>query len=580
MIDHARIIESRLRFLGFFVVAVSLIIVWRMFDIQVINYNHYLALAQAQQRFDKTVGAQRGKILVRDSIFEPDSYYPLAFDVKKFAVWVVPRQVKDKEKTAVELAAMTSISKQEIFDKINNDKLYIPPVKRGLNLDEANKVTDKLLPGVFVMPEYSRFYPEGALASHILGFVNNEGNGNYGVEGHYNNELKGKAGETKGEKDTLGRVITLLEQNDPQDGASYVLTIDRAVQYFVEKKLSEAIKTYEADSGTVLIMDVKTGGIVAMASIPSYDPNNFKDQAKTDASLFINPAIAHLYEPGSIFKPITMSAALDKGVVMPETTETFGETTEVQGYQIHTAEGKAFGTENMTQVLENSDNVAMVWISEKLGKEDLYKYVQKYNLLEKTGIDMDSEVAGKVPPYKQWQDINRATISFGQGISLTPLEIVSAYAAIANNGKYIYPHMVAKILLSDGTEKTIGKQEGEQIIKQETAKTVLGMLYSVVKNGHSKKAAVPGFQIGAKTGTAQISDPAGGYLKNESGLGIFNHSVAGIAPINDPQFAMLVKLEKPKTARYAESTSAPLFGEIASFLLNYHYRIAPTEPVQ
>ena len=357
------------------------------------------------------------------------------------------------------------------------------------------------------------------------------------------------------------------------------MTVDRAVQYYVEKKLAEAMTTYQAESGTVVIMDVKTGGILAMASLPSYDPNAYREQADKDPSLFMNPAISYLFEPGSIMKPIVMAAAINNGSVTSETKETFSNFTVVNGYEIHTAEDKAFGEETMTQVLENSDNVAMAWLSEKIGKEVLYKYVKSFGLLSKTGIDLDTEVAGRVPALKEWRDIQRANISFGQGISVTPIEMVAAYAAIANNGKYVYPHVIDKMIFADGSEKKVPKQEGEQVVSEETAKSIQNMLYSVVVNGHSKKAGVPGFKVGAKTGTAQIAKPEGGYETNETGLGIYNHSLAGIAPINEPQFAMIVKLTKPKAAKYAETTAAPLFGDIASFLLNYHYRITPTEPI-
>lgn len=580
MLEYKGTIERRLRAMGVIVVLVALVLCWRMFDIQIIKHDHYIALAQGQQRFEKVEMAQRGKVLVHDSFSDPNDYYPLAFDVKKFAVWLVPHQISKKEETAKLLEGPLGMPSKDIFDKIDNDKLYIPPIKRGLSLDEATKIKDQKIVGVFVMPEYSRYYPEGQLASQLLGFVNSDGKGQYGFEGHYNSELTGTAGNITGEKDTLGRVINLLDQKDPKDGTSYVLTIDRSVQFFVEKKLNEAIQKFQADSGTIAVMDTKTGGIVAMASSPTYDPNVFQDAAKSNPGVFVNPAIAHLYEPGSIFKPIIMSAALDQGVITPETKNTFDWHVFVQNYEIKTAERKAFGEENMTQVLQNSDNVAMVWIGEQLGKENMYKYIDGFNFLNKTGIDLDSEVSGYAPALKNWRDIHRATISFGQGISVSPIELVAAYAAIGNKGKYVYPHIVDKMVFADGTEKKVETQEGEQIIKPETASTMAEMLFNVVENGHSKKAKVPGFKIGAKTGTAQIPKPEGGYEESESGLGIFIHSLAGFAPTDNPRFAMLVKLDKPKTNRYAEDTAAPVFGEIASFLLNYYYRETPTRPIQ
>lgn len=583
MSEYRSTIEKRLKAMGVIVVVITLILAFRMFDLQIIKHGHYLALAQGQQRFEKVEMAQRGKIYVHDSFSDPNSYYPLAFDVKKYAVWLVPHQINKKEEVAGLLEGPLNTPEKDIFEKINNDKLYIPPVKRGLSQDEAQKVKDLKITGVFVMPEYSRYYPEGQLASQLLGFVNSEGKGQYGFEGHYNSELTGTAGNVTGEKDTLGRVINLLDQQDPKDGTSYVLTIDRSVQYYVEKKLAQAIQDYQADSGTVVIMDIKTGGIVAMASTPTYDPNTFQDVAKSNSGLFINPAIAHLYEPGSIFKPIIMSAALDQGAVTPDTQNTFDWHTFVQGFEIKTAERKAFGLENMTQVLQNSDNVGMVWVSQQLGKENMYKYINNFNFFNKTGIDLDSEVSGYAPALKNWREINQATIAFGQGISVTPMEIVSAYASIANKGRYIYPHIVDKMVFADGTEKKVEKQEGEQVLKTDTARQLATMLSEVVKNGGSYanlRRGAPGFDVAAKTGTAQIPNPdGGGYLSSDNNLGVFVHSTAGFAPASDPKYAMLVKLDKPKTALYAESTAERLFADISNYLLNYYYRATPTLPL-
>lgn len=577
--EYDKIINNRFKSMGFFVVAIACILFWRMYDIEIKKHDQYLAMAEGQQRFDKTEMAARGKILVHDSFVDDKEYYPLAFDVKRFAVWAVPRQIGDKKSTANELSALLSMASDDIFSKIDNQKMYIPPLKRGLTLDEAIRVEDKKIGGIIIMPEYSRYYPEGSLAGQVLGFVNNEGDGKYGFEGHYNNELKGKNGNVVGEKDTIGRMINLLQQNDPKDGMSYVLTIDRSVQYFVEKKLSEAITEYKADAGTVIIMDVQTGGIVAMANLPTYDPNNYKEQAAIDQSLFMNQAISYTYEPGSILKPLIMSAAIDQGLITPETTETFDWHVFVGNDEIKTAERKAFGLETMTEVLQNSDNVAMVWIANKLGNSNQYKYLQAFNMLDKTGIDLDGEVPGYTTSLKQWRDITRATVSFGQGIAVTPIEMVAAYAAIANDGMYIEPHVVDKIVDSYGTEKKVEKVEGQRVISEDTSAKMREMLYQVVEKGHSWRAKVPGFKIGAKTGTAQIAKPEGGYEESEDGLGVFVHSLAGFAPTDSPRFAMIVKLDRPRSARYAESTAAPLFGEISSFLLNYHYRETPTEPL-
>lgn len=563
-----QVVNRRFSILFTAVILMVGLILFGMFEKQIIDHDKYTVLAEGQQRFEETELAARGKIYVKDSYFNPNEIYPLAFDIKNYSLFAIPKQIIKKNETAKSLAEMTGISEVEIYSKIDNDKLYLPALKKGIDYDTARKIKDKKITGVYIVPEYVRFYPENSLASQILGFVNVEGKGNYGFEGHYDSELQGTSGTVTGEKDTLGRIISYLDQRGAKDGASYVLTVARPVQFFVELKLAEAIQKYQADSGSVVIMDVKTGGIVAMASTPTFDPNKYQETANQDQNIFINPAIAHLYEPGSIFKPFTMAAALDTGTVTPETEGVFGNYTVVDGHEIHTALDVAYGRENMSQILQHSDNVGMVWVGQQLGSEKLYDYINKFGFLDKTNIDLDSESPGSVPLLKDWHNIGLATISFGQGISVTPVELVCGYNALANGGVYVYPRVADKIIMPGGEEKNIEKRTGSRIIKEETAKQIKDMLVSVVESGFGKKAGVPGYKVAGKTGTAQIPKSGGGYEEN-----IFNHSFAGFAPADDPRFAMIVKLDKPKSSVYAESTAAPLFGEIASFLLNNYYRI-------
>lgn len=543
-------------------------IIFRMAEKQIVDHGHYVALAEGQQRFEETELAQRGRIYLQDSYFNKDKIYPVAFDVKSYEIYAIPKQIVNKEETAKILADSLALNQTETYNLINNEKLYLPALKKSVDYDTAQEVKRQKITGVYVVPMYSRFYPENNLASQLLGFVNFEGKGNYGFEGHYDNELKGTSGVITGEKDTLGRIISYLDQKGAKNGTSYILTINRSVQYFVEQKLAKAMEDYQAESGTIVIMDVKTGGIIAMASTPDFDPNKYQEAANTDQNIFINPAIAKLYEPGSIFKPVIMSAALDTGAVTPETENTFGNYTVVDGHEIHTALDVAYGKENMAQILQHSDNVGMVWVGEQLGAERMYQYITKFGFLDKTNIDLDTEETGNVPALKDWHNIGRATISFGQGISVTPIELVCAYTAIANGGVYVYPRVADQIILPGGEQKQVEKRVGSRIIKEETAKQVTDMMISVVESGFGKKAGVEGFKVAGKTGTAQIPKAGGGYEE-----GIYNHSFAGFAPANDPRYAMIVKLDRPKSSLYAESTAAPVFGEISSFLLNNYYRI-------
>jgi len=269
-----------------------------------------------------------------------------------------------------------------------------------------------------------------------------------------------------------------------------------------------------------------------------------------------------------------MAAALDTNAVTRDTANDFAESVTVDGYKIETALRHAYGHETMSQVLDNSDNVAMVWVADKIGNQTMHDYLAKFGLGAKTGIDLANEATGVLSAYKTWSDIDRATMAFGQGIAVTPIQIVTAYSAIANGGKIVEPHIVHAITSPDGTRTLVQPTFGAQVIKPETAKTLMAMMVETVATAHAR-AGTPGYDIGGKTGTAQIPDPVkGGYLPDA-----YNHSFVGIGPAGDPRYVALVKVDHPNVAKvglYAESTAVPLFGKISTFLLNY-YQIPPSK---
>lgn len=550
------------------------ILLFRLFQKSILEHQHYLALAKEQYYIQEENPSQRGKIYAQD--FAAHDQYPIATNMEKYAVSVVPRNIKNKPEMAEKLAPILEMDKEEIFNQINNDKPYIPPLKRKLEKEKINQIFElKInLTGVYIMPESIRYYPEENLASHLLGFVNAEGKGNYGIEGYYDEQLRGRGGMMIGEKDTLGRVISMVQTEEVRDGTDLLLTIDHNVQYIAEQKLRKAIEKYQADDGSIIIIEPQTGKIIAMAASPDFNPNKFNEIPQEQQSIFLNPVIGHVWEPGSIFKPIVMSAALNEGKVEPDTEGYFTNMVVVQGYEIHTAQDKAFGRETMTQVLENSDNVAMVWVADQIGNETMYKYIDDYSFGHKTGIDLEGETTGSVLELKEWRDIYRATMAFGQGISLTPLQMVSAIAAIANNGFLMKPYVVEKMVRPEKGESITQPQEIRRVLSEDTANKLKGMLVSVVERGHGKKAAVEGYKIAGKTGTAQIPKPAeegGGYYDDKH-----TGSFAGFFPADNPKFAMLVKLTDPKNTEWAESSAAPTFGEMAKWLLDY-YQIPPGE---
>lgn len=538
---------------------------------------HRAALAQAanQHLTQQELVPRRGEIYIHESAEDPESLFPLATNKEKFQILVVPKNVKDARKVADSLGEGLGLDKEAIFGLINNQKLYVPPIARRQEKDVAQKIVDLKLAGVLVVPEYTRFYPETTLASQLVGFVNYENQGNYGLEGYFDDVLQGYAGKVTAEKDSKGRLINIDAISPARDGDDLVLTVDQNVQFKAEELLEQGIEKFAADSGQIIVMNSQTGGIVAMATSNGYDPNIFNEVKPEEQSRFLNSNISLIWEPGSVLKPIVVSAGIDSKRVKPEDEGEFSNVTVVQGYEIHTAQDKAFGKENITQILENSDNVGMVWVAEKIGNDTLHKYFTQYGFGVKTGVDLAGETTGSLLSLKNWRDIHRATMAFGQGISMTPLQLVTAYTALANDGKLLAPHVVEKVIRKpDNSVSEVKPKEIRQVISPETAATMRQMLVSVVENGHGKRARVQGYKIGGKTGTAQIPKADGGYEENAH-IGSF----IGIIPADKPRFVVLAKFDKPKNVEFAESSAAPIVGEMAKFLLNY-YQIPPTEPAQ
>ncbi len=375
------------------------------------------------------------------------------------------------------------------------------------------------------------------------------------------------------ERDAGGRWISVADRelSPAQDGADFVLTINRTVQYEVEKILRETVEQHGADNGTIIAMEPKTGRILAMANYPTFDPNEYSKAE--DMNVFLNPAVSLTYECGSVFKPVTMAAGIEEGKISPDTTYVDVGSVKEAGYTIKNSDEKTYGRETMTQVLENSINTGAIFVEKSIGNKTFADYVRSFGFGEKTGIELPAESAGNTENLKSLKrNIQFYTAAFGQGIAVTPLQLINAYSAIANGGKLMKPQIIAKIIHPDGQEEEIEPQEIRQVVSEDTARKVSLMLRSVVVNGHGKRANVPGYLVGGKTGTAQVAKSGEkGYEENVT-IGSF----AGYAPIDDPQFAVLVKIFNPKDVQWAESTAAPVFGRVMKFLLEY-YKVKPTE---
>ncbi|MFH1129550.1 MAG: penicillin-binding protein 2 [Patescibacteria group bacterium] len=552
-------------------------VVFRLFNLQILKHSSYKGKAENQQQVYQNIYPQRGEIFLKDRYIEKNSrslFSPIAINKNFYNLYAVPMEIEEKEETAELLAPLLEMDADKIRERIYKENDPYEPLKNKVSEEIIEQIKELNLQGIKFEVEQRRYFPANETVCHLIGFVRQTSGeadqGQYGVEEAYNQELSGRAGSAIMEKDSKGQLIPISKKiiEQPEEGADLILTIDPNVQFFVENKLKEYIDKFKSPSGSVVIMEVQTGKIIAMASYPKFNPNNYGNVK--NINVFINPIVQSLYEPGSIFKPITMAAALDKKVVNPQTTYNDTGKIEVSGKIIENALRRAEGIQTMTQVLEKSLNLGAVFAQQELGKSAFKEYVIKFGFGEKTGIDLNGEVKGSILNLNKDIDINYANISFGQGIAVTPIQMVTAFAAIANNGIMMKPYVVEKIIRGDKEEETRPK-EIRRVISQDTASRLTAMLVSVVENGHTQRAGVEGYQIAAKTGTAQIPDPVKGYLENET-----IHSVIGYYPAFNAQFSMLVKLDRPVGAQYAESTSAPLFGEIAKYVLNY-YEIMPSE---
>ncbi len=568
---------DRLTFITVVIFGFAGVLLIRLFTLQVLAHGFYETLAQGQHAISQKLIPERGSIFVRDR-YSGDQLFPLATNREAFLVFAIPKQIEKPDETAKALAPLLEVEPDDILLRLSKtDDLY-EPLKH--NVSEATKaaIENLKLPGIEFTSESVRYYPEGNLASQLLGFVGFVGDarqGQYGLEEKYESELAGKSGWLQAERDAGGRWITVGDRwlEEAQDGDDLILTIDRTVEYTVCTKLNEAVKKHGADSGSVVIMDPKTGAVIALCGYPDFDPNKYNEV--TDLDNFLNPVTYGMYEPGSVFKPITMAAALDQGQVTPSTTYIDEGSFEVAGYTIKNSDGKAHGEQTMTNVLEESLNTGAIFAEQQIGNEAFYDYVKRFGFGELTGIELDSEAPGNLGELGSGKDVFAATASFGQGITVTPIQLLTAYAAIANGGRLVKPHLIEEIIKPNNFRVKTETQTVRDVINPKTATTLTAMLVNVVKNGHGKRAGVPGYYIAGKTGTAQMSKTDGrGYDANRT-IGSF----AGFGPVDDPKFVMLVKIDVPRDVQFAESTAAPLFGDIAKFLLNY-YEVPPSESVK
>ncbi|MFZ2804385.1 MAG: penicillin-binding protein 2 [Patescibacteria group bacterium] len=569
--------DGRLHFIMWVFAACACVIIIRLATLQILDYGLYSLYASDQHDLEAKLLPTRGQIFLRDDA--DGQLHPLATNRIAWQIYVVPKEMPDPVSVAHALATGLQMPDVDMVAKLTKkpDDPY-EAIAKDVDPTLVAALKAQNLPGVGFVQLSARLYPEKGLGGQLIGFVSPDDNGNpvghYGVEGSLNSILAGTPGTLSAEKDASGHQL-IIGQTDLQgavNGSDVVLTIDRTIQYEACALIQQAVAAHQADQGSILIMDPQTGAIMAMCSSPDFDPSNYGKVS--DLSVLNNPVTFGSYEPGSIFKAFTLSAGLDAGKITPNSTYVDKGVVEIDNFKIHDADLQTHGVETMTTVLDQSYNLGTIFVEQQLGPDVFRKYVQAFGFGVKTGVGLTPEAKGDISSLSKKGDIFAATGSFGQGISVTPVQLVAAYGALANGGKLMQPYIVDEIIHPDGTREKTKPQVIGQPITSRTASLITGMLTSVVENGLGKRAAVPGYYVAGKTGTAQVASSNGtGYLKDVT-IGSF----AGYAPATDPKFVMLVKIDHPRDVQWAESSAAPLFGQMAQFLLSY-LQVPPERPI-
>ena len=564
----------RLRVLWLIVMAALLAsAIWgRLAYWQVVEHGKLAGQALAEHSELVTLPASRGVLLDREM-------RPLAVNTTVYSVYVSPQLIdpRDRERVALGLGQSLSVPAEQVMATLVSGRKFAY-IARRQSKDRADALRKLQLPGVGLQAEQQRSYLPGAdpattLAANLLGYVNYDGVGQYGVEAFYNQRLAGQDGLMSTYRDLANREISLggARYQAPVNGSDLVLSIDSNIQYAAEQALANGVKAAKAESGSVIVMDPKTGGIVASADYPSYNGNQF---TAADPARVKDPIVFDLYEPGSVMKVVTLAGALDAHAITPQTTFYDPGYTTVQGQVIKDWDLKNHGTVTMTNVLEHSLNVGAIKAEQLEGPDNFYRYLQAFGFGSPTGLDVAGERSAPMGPPAQWKPIDLATASFGQGIAVNMVQMCSALNVIANHGRYAPPHVVERI----GGQPTNLAATQRQVISPEAADQMTQMMKSVVQNGSGWTARVPGFEKdqAGKTGTSQMA---------ENGVYSFDHvwaSYAGFLPADNPRYTMLVVVRKPNNGSFDHNegyfVSAPIWKQIAS-AIDFQWRITPTGPV-
>jgi len=578
----------RLIILEIFLFLFSAAIVGRLFYWQVFRHEAFSAIAKTQIENTVFIGAERGKILSSDgSILVSNQKAHLVYAVipeikklkgnnetydelvKKIVNALVPILLEERfagkeEATAKEKDTARDELRESITFQLRLPGLVWVPIAKKINEETKQKIERLGIKGIGFETDTKRFYPEGVMATNLLGFVGKDEQGNDsgygGLEGYYDSKLKGRAGRLVQEVDALGRPILAApaEGLGVLDGSDLLTTVDRSVQFVVDRKLKEGVERYGAKAGAAIFLDPKTGAVLASSSYPIFDQ---RDPSSSEAENFKNLGISEIYEPGSAFKSITFSAALDSNAVDTNTICPCAGPIQASGYEVQTVDNKYHPGSTITEILQHSDNVGAGFAAQKMGIDTFLRYIRDFGFGASLQIDLEGEEAGIVKERRDWHEIELVTAAFGQGISVTPLQMVNALSAVANGGKLMKPYVIKKIIGPKGTVEFKPK-EVRTVIKPETATTMKQLLLAAVEGGEAKKLIPHGYRVAGKTGTAQV--PIGGHYGGKTVA-----SFIGFGPVEEPRFAAIVVLFEPSASIWASETAEPIFFKIATELYPY-----------
>jgi len=553
-------LRRRLPLLAALLVAVASLLVLRLLHVQVVR-GADLRRQAVGERVHPLIppSPPRGLIYDRDG-------FSLTVNEPRYAIEAYPRFVEDDEVgfVAERLAPILHLPAQVISTTLGSDVSYVS-LEPFATEQEGEAVRRMGLDGVGARLRWIRRYPNGPLAAHLLGFVSGSGEGFYGLEGCYDRVLSPRAPQWEGEIGPSGRWPLPQEEGTvptPLAGADLVLTLDLGVQAVVEQELGRALEDSAAESGAIIVMDPRSGAVLAMANLPAFDPNRYERYAYWGREdVFMNPAIAVQYEPGSVFKIVTVAAALDSGAITPAFTYVDGGEIEVGGQLYKNWDERAYGERDLPDLLGYSLNVGAIQLAVQMGPDVFYRYVRAFGFDQPTGVDLQGEVAGEVrmPGDLEWHDSDLGANAFGQGLATTLLQMTSAVAAVANGGRLMRPYLAAEQLLPDGSVVESDPVMRGQPISPQTAAALTEILAQAVEQ-HIPQCQVPGYRVAGKTGTAQIPVP-GGYDPLWT-----TASFVGFGPVREPQLVILVWLYRPRTSPWGSETAAPVFQRLASRL--------------